>query len=70
MDLLAEGVEVVAEAVGDVLLAAALDEDGAERLVEALGVVGGLLEEEATSGIVHGSIPGVRDYGPKPPLGA
>jgi len=39
VDLLAEGVEAVAEAFGHVLLAAAIDEDGAEGFIEALGVV-------------------------------
>src|SRR5262249_53274345 len=57
MDLLAEGVVAEAEAFGDVLLASAIDEDGAERLVETLRVVCGLEEEKATSGIVHGGIP-------------
>jgi hypothetical protein len=50
---LAEGGVVVAEAFGYVLLAAALDTDGAEGLVEALGVGAGLQEEEAARGVVH-----------------
>jgi len=58
MHLPAEGVEAVAEAFGGVLLATAIDEDGAEGLVEALGVVGGLEEEEATRGVVPADVPG------------
>jgi hypothetical protein len=42
MDLLAEGGEAEAEAVGDILLAAAIDEDGMQGLVEPLGIAGGL----------------------------
>jgi hypothetical protein len=55
---LAEGGVVVAKAVGDVLLAAALDDDGAEGLVEALGVGSRLKKEVAGSGVVHGGVPG------------
>src|SRR5207249_2659046 len=57
-DLLTEGGVVVAEAVGDVLLPAAVDEDGAESLVEALGVSVGLKEETAGRGVVHHGSPG------------
>ena len=57
MDLLAEGVEAEAEALGRVFLAAAINEDGAEGLVQALGVAGGLEEEKATKGVVHAHIP-------------
>jgi hypothetical protein len=58
VNLLAEGGEAVAEALGDDLLATAIDEDSAEGLVEALGIVGGLEEEKATRGVVHTSVPG------------
>jgi hypothetical protein len=58
MDLLAEGGEAEAEAVGDVLLAAAIDEDGMQGLVEPLGIAGGLEEEEATRCVVHNGLPG------------
>jgi len=63
MDLLAEGIEAEAEALGDVLLAAVVEEDGAEGLVEALGVVGGLGEEEATRHVVHNGTPGCESFG-------
>ncbi len=57
MDLLAEGIETEAEAFRDVLLATAIDEDGTEGFVEALGVVSGLEEEKAIRGVVHGFVP-------------
>src|SRR5262249_32091436 len=47
----------VAEAVGDILLATALDADGAEGLVEALGGGAGLEEEAAVRGVVHRGVP-------------
>src|SRR5262249_17426169 len=57
-DLLAEGGVAEAEAVSDVLLAAALDDDGAEGLVEALGRCGRAQEEGAGRGVVHRGAPG------------
>jgi hypothetical protein len=55
---LAEGGIIVAEAFGDVLEAAAINEDGAEGFVLALLGAGGLDEEAAAEGIVHnGSVP-------------
>jgi hypothetical protein len=62
VDLLAEGGEAEAEAVGDVLLAAAIDEDGVQGLVEALGLAGGLKEEEATRCVVHNGLPGCESF--------
>jgi hypothetical protein len=62
MDLLAEGGEAEAEAVGDVLLAAAIDEDGMQGLVEPLGIAGGLEEEAATRGVVHNGLPGCESF--------
>jgi hypothetical protein len=50
---LAEGVVGVAEAVGDVLLGQAVEEDGAEGFVLSLGGTGGPLEEELAEGVVH-----------------
>jgi hypothetical protein len=50
---LAEGVVVVAEALGDVLLAAVVDEDGAQGLVLALRGAGRLEEEAAAGCVVH-----------------
>src|SRR5258708_37030882 len=61
MHLLAEGVEAEAEAFGHVLLAAAVDEDGAEGFVETLGVARGLKEEEATRGVVHAGLTGCEE---------
>jgi hypothetical protein len=62
VDLLAEGSEAEAEAVSDVLLAAAIDEDGVQGLVEALGLAGGLEEEKATSCVVHNGLPGCESF--------
>lgn len=63
MDLLAEGGEAEAEAVGNVLLAAAIDEDGVQGLVEPLGIAGGLKEEEATKCVVPSGLPGCESFG-------
>ena len=62
MDLLAEGGEAEAEAIGHVHLAAAIDEDGVQGLVEPLGLAGGLEEEEATRCIVHNGLPGCESF--------
>ena len=62
MDLLAEGGKAEAEAVGHVLLAAAIDEDGVQGLVEPLGIAGGVKEEEATSCVVHNGLPGCESF--------
>jgi hypothetical protein len=62
MHLLAEGVDAESEALGDVLLAAAVDEDGAQGLVEALGRVRGLEEEEAARCVVHNDVPGYESF--------
>jgi hypothetical protein len=62
MDLLAEGSEVEAEAFGNILLAAVLDEDGTEGFVEALGLAGGLQEEKTARGVIHGGIPGCEPF--------
>jgi hypothetical protein len=56
-DLLAEGGVAVTAAVGNLFLAAALDEDGAEGLVEALGVRSGLKEVATRHGVVHVGAP-------------
>jgi hypothetical protein len=61
--VLAEGVEAEAEALGDILLATAVEEDGTQGLVEALGRVGGVEEERATRGVVHNRVPGVNHFG-------
>jgi hypothetical protein len=53
-DELTEGSRGVTEALGDILLAAVIDEDGAQSLVLTLERAGGLEEEEATRSIVHG----------------
>ena len=45
---------MVAEAGSDILLPATIDDDGAEGFVETLRVVGGLEEETAVRGVVHG----------------
>jgi hypothetical protein len=50
---LAAGRVVVAETFGYILLAAAVDEDGAQGLVLALRGAGGLEKEAATAGVVH-----------------
>lgn len=55
--LLAEGIEAEAEALGGILLTAAIDEDGVQRFVEALRGAGGLDEEEATKCVVHNDLP-------------
>jgi hypothetical protein len=52
-DELAEGRVVVAEAFGHILLAAAVDEDGAQGLVLTLRGAGGFLEEAAAGCVVH-----------------
>jgi hypothetical protein len=57
MHLLAEGVEAEAETLGDILLRAAIDENGAKGFVEALAIAWRLDEEEATRGVVHNGIP-------------
>src|SRR5262249_40925397 len=53
VDELAEGVVGVAETLGGLLLGQALDEDGAEGLVLALGGAGWFAEEEPAGGVVH-----------------
>ena len=53
VDELAEGVVVVAEASGGILLGQAAEEDGAERLILPLGGAGRLIEEELAGGVVH-----------------
>jgi hypothetical protein len=58
-DVLAKGGVAIAEAFGNVLLAAALDTDGAEGLVQALGVGSRLEEEAASRGVVHPGAPSV-----------
>jgi hypothetical protein len=50
---LAKGVVVVAEALGGILLAVAVDEDGTQGFVLALRGAGGLKEEAAAGGVVH-----------------
>jgi hypothetical protein len=57
MHLLAEGIEGVAKALGDILLTAAIDKDGMQSLVETLGSMGGLEEEKASGCIVHNGLP-------------
>jgi uncharacterized protein YidB (DUF937 family) len=54
--LLAEGVEAEPEALGGILLTAAIDEDGVQGFVEALRSAGGLDEEEATKCVVHNGL--------------
>src|SRR5262249_39711142 len=54
---LAEGIVVVAEALGHVLLAAAVEEDGAQGLVLALRGGGGLQEEAAAGCTAHSGRP-------------
>jgi hypothetical protein len=56
---LAKGVVVVAEALGHVLLAAAVNEDGTQGLVLALRGTGGLQEEAAARCVVHNRSPPV-----------
>jgi hypothetical protein len=53
VDELAKGVVVVAELLGGVLLGEAVEKDGAQRLVLALGGTGGLLEELLAACVVH-----------------
>jgi hypothetical protein len=53
VDELAKGIRGVAEAGGSGVLGQALQEDGAESLVLALGGTGGLAEEDLAGGIVH-----------------
>ena len=60
--VLAEGVEAQSEALGDILLATAVEEDGAQGLVEALRRVGGVEEERATRGVVHNQVPGCESF--------
>jgi hypothetical protein len=59
VDELAEGGVGVAEACGDVFLGQAVEEDGAEGFVLAVPAVGGLGEELAAEGVVHGRGPEV-----------
>jgi hypothetical protein len=59
-DELAERGVGVAEALGHVVLAAAVGEDGTQRLVLPLGRARRLAEEAAIRGIVHRQTPGVR----------
>jgi hypothetical protein len=61
--VLAEGVEAEPEVLSDVLLAGAVEEDGTQGLVEALGRVGGVEEERATRRAVHNRSPGVNHFG-------
>jgi hypothetical protein len=65
MHLLAEGVEGVAEAFGNVLLTATIDEDGPQGFVEALTAAGGLEEETATRCVVHNGFPGCESFRPR-----
>jgi hypothetical protein len=62
MHLLAEGSEGVAEALGDNLLTAAIDEDGVQGFVEALGSTGGLEEEKASGCVVHNGLLGCESF--------
>jgi hypothetical protein len=62
MHLLAEGSERVAETLGDLLLTAAIHEDGVEGFVEALGSSGGLEKEEASGGVVHNGLQGCESF--------
>ncbi len=64
MDLLAEGIVVIVEACGGLLLTVALDTGGAEGLVEALGLSDRLKEETAARGVVHKSLPGCESFLP------
>lgn len=57
MDLLAKGSKAEAEAFGDVLLPAAVEENSTQGFVEALGIVGRVEEETATRGVIHGTVP-------------
>jgi hypothetical protein len=50
---LAEGGIVIAETLGHVLLAAAVQKDGAQGLVLALRGTGGLQEEAVAGAVVH-----------------
>jgi hypothetical protein len=56
MHLRAEGVEGVAEALGDFLLMAAIDEDGVQGFVQTLGLTGRLEEEKASGCVVHNGL--------------
>jgi hypothetical protein len=53
VDELAKGVVAVAELLGGVLLRKAVEKDGAQGLVLALGGAGGLLKEELAACVVH-----------------
>lgn len=60
MDELAKGGVAVAEALGGVRLGEAVEKDGAERLVLALGGTRGLLEKVLAARVVHnGGVPSV-----------
>jgi hypothetical protein len=63
MHLLAEGVAGVACGLGDIFLTAAIDEDGAQRIVEALGSIRGLEEEQASRCVVHNGLRGCESFG-------
>jgi hypothetical protein len=63
MHLLAEGVEGVASGLSDIFLTAAVDEDGAQRIIEALGIIRGLEEEKASGCVVHNGLPGCESFG-------
>jgi hypothetical protein len=56
MHLLAEGVEGVAETLGNLLLTAAIDEDGVQGFVQTLGLTGRLEEETASVCVVHNGL--------------
>ena len=62
MDVLAEGVEAIAEALGSILLTGAIDEHRAQRFVEALASARGLEEEQLTRCVVHNGIPGCESF--------
>ena len=55
--MLAEGTGGESEASGGLALGQALDEDGAEGLVQAMRGGGGGGEEESAGGVVHGAAP-------------
>jgi hypothetical protein len=61
--LLAEGVEGVAETLGDLLLPGAIDKDGVQGFVEALGLMSGLEEEKASGCVVHNGLGDVSHFG-------
>src|SRR5262249_32017384 len=60
--LLAEGVVAEAKALGGLLLAAAIDEDGVQGFVQALRIAGRLEEEAATTCVVHNDLLGCEPF--------